>query len=102
MTHIVYTGPHTAVTLADGTVAANGEHTEVSDDLAERYLGREDFQAASSELASFTHDELDAFAEDVDDYPKSGTKDEKVAALSDADLTELPEPTDDAGDGEED
>lgn len=46
MTRIIYAGPHTAVTLADGTVAENGKHTEVSDDLAEAYLQREDFRNA--------------------------------------------------------
>lgn len=96
MPTIIYTGPHDAVTLADGTVAANGEPTDVSEEIAQRYVERDDFHLAASELRSLTHAELDELAGDVDDYPWSGTKDDKIAALQSAGVT--PEP---AGDGEE-
>lgn len=43
----------------------------------------------TADLGSLTHDELDALADsnDVADYPRSGTKDEKVNALSSAGVT---------------
>lgn len=46
MQSIVYVGAHTAVVLQDGTLAPRGEAIEVSDDVAEAYLDRDDFHSS--------------------------------------------------------
>lgn len=71
---------------ADGTADQTAGYEVITD--ADEVRASADVGTTTT-LDARTHDELDALADsnDVDDYPRSGTKDEKASALQAAGVT---------------